>query len=56
MAHEHDVIAPQNLESVKKVTGKKKIHTHTKEKATHKKGSKKGAHKLKGKLSKRFAK
>lgn len=56
MAHKKDVITPQNLESVKKVTGKKKIHTHNGEKATHKKGSKKGAAKLKVKLSKRFVK
>ena len=46
-----------NLESVKKHTGKRKIHTASDEKATHKKkGAKKSAHKLKKKMNKRFAK
>jgi copper homeostasis protein CutC len=43
-----------NLESVEKNTGKKKIHTTTDQKSTRKKGSRKGAGKLKKKLSKRF--
>lgn len=45
-----------NLESVKKTTGKRKIHTASDEKPTHKKGAKKGAHTLKKKMNKRFAK
>lgn len=44
------------LQMVKKVTGKKKIHTASDEKKTHIKGAKKGAHNLKKKMSKRFAK
>jgi hypothetical protein len=45
-----------NLESVGKTAGKRKITTCSEEKPTRKKGGKKGAHKLKKKLSKRFEK
>ncbi len=50
-------VTANNLESVKKVTSKKKIHTCSDEKRSGKKrAAKKGAHKLKAKLSKRLAK
>lgn len=49
-------IMANNLESVRKNTGKRKIHTASDEKSTPKKGAKKGAHKLKKKLAKRFDK
>lgn len=48
MANEVDAC---NLESVKKMSGKRKIHTASEGKPTHKKGAKK----LKKKMNKRFA-
>lgn len=49
-------VATNNLESVRKTVGKKKISTCSDEKPAPKKGSKKGAKTLKVKLSKRFSK
>lgn len=52
----YNEVDAENLESVKKTTGNRKIRTASDQKPTRKKSAKKGAHKLKKHLSKRFAK